>query len=150
MILAVFALISWLTICAFSLIPKSLGLMDNIILFFLLSMCSTMSATILYTNLHLIETSQSISLFLPFVLLRSITYPLVLLGGINLVWGIRSVFGKMAVVSITLLMASGIEALARAAGLLTFTGWNLAYFLVLAFVLFALNLGFSFVLRKIT
>jgi hypothetical protein len=149
LIFAAFVLITWVVICIFTLLPKSLSPVENIILYFLLVMSSTMSTTILALNLNLIVISDRIHIFFCFWLIRTIAIPLILLGGINIFLCYKNCWIKVLVLISCVVIALGIETLSHMKGLVTFTGWNQYYFMILVLFLFGLNYGMAKLLRKI-
>lgn len=150
MILSVFSLISWIVICLFVLIPKGMSLVENIIVYLLLCMCSTMSGTLLTLNFNLLKTSDQLHVFFCYWMIRTITFPLAILGGINLFFYFKSKHMKALALILSLALALSIEMLSHKEGVVIFTGWNSFYFLILEFFVLILNLYTARLLRKIT
>lgn len=150
MTLALFSIIAWSFICAFSLIPKQLGFVENTIILFILIICATMSATTLSLNMHLFQISDKLHLFFCFWLSRSIILPLVTLGGINLFLRPGSLWWKLLtpVFALSIAIIFG-EWILRATGIMTVTGWNYFYFACLFSFIFLMNLALTLLLRKI-
>jgi len=124
LVLSLFVLISWITISAFFLIPKSLLKVENIIAFFCLSMLVINLYTIPDLDFKLIQHSFKLELFICYLIQRNIIVPVILIISMNLIFLKLSIMKKIIIAIATLKILCSIELLSIWTGIKTYTGWN--------------------------
>lgn len=124
MTLSLFALIGWLTIIIFSLIPKSLSTEDNIIMFFLLNIATISIYTILTLNLRLLTPASNVRLFISLWIQRSIIIPVSLLILMNLLILYNKKSKKFIASAALILILTFIDLLTVWTGVKNYTGWS--------------------------
>lgn len=124
MVPALFALIGWITISVFFIIPKSLNKYENTIIFFILTIIVINIYTILTINMHFIEHSLKSEMFFSLLIHRNIILPLGLIIYVNLFLYENKVYKKIIYSVITFLLEYFIELLTLWTGVKTYTGWT--------------------------
>lgn len=121
---ALFALITWLIIIIFSVIPKTLNIIENIIMFFLISIIELNFYTILTLNLKIVENSKDPKLFFAVLMNRSIIIPLTFLIFINVYTFLKEKFKKLGVIVVTLSFLTLMDLLPLHIGMKVYRGWT--------------------------
>lgn len=139
MALIIFSLIAWLTITVLLLIPRKLDEKENILLFFLLTILIISFFTVLDLNLHLIESSKRVELFLGLWVHRNLILPVTLIIFLNLWECWESRYRKIGITLLTFGFLFFTEQLAVALDIKKYTGWNRAGSLlsIIAFMIIA-------------
>lgn len=148
MIVSVFALLAWAAVCMFALLPKSLGLVENAILYILVFASFAISGSILSVNLGYIEIGERPGLVFCFLTDRMVTNPIIQLAGINLFLRIRNKWLKALAPVVTVAVAFGLHMLSIRAAVVTPTGWVPIHFVVLVSLIFLLGSCFAKLLRR--
>ncbi|QGU95351.1 hypothetical protein GOM49_09855 [Clostridium bovifaecis] len=147
--LPLFVLIAWVTIIIFSIVPKKLDLIENIIMFFSVSIIEINISTIATLNLGLIENSKDPKMFISLLINRNITIPLWILIFINLTNALESNFKKISIEAITLFILVFVKLLALWTGVKVYTGWNSYYDVISLLGLMIFSTFFAKMLKKL-
>lgn len=121
---ALFAFITWLIIIIFSIIPKTLNVIENFIMFFLISIIELDFYTILTLNLNIVENSKDPKLFFAVLMNRSMVLPLSILTFVNLFIFLKGKLKKLGLIVITLSFLSLMDLLPIWLGMKVYNGWN--------------------------
>lgn len=122
--IALFTFIAWVTIIIFSVIPKTLNILENIIMFFFISVIEINFHTLLTLNLNIVENSKDPKLFLAVLMNRSIIIPLSFLVFVNVHTFFKEKFKKLGVIFVTLSFLTFMDLLPLHIGMKVYRGWN--------------------------
>lgn len=124
LIIGLFTFIAWIIIILFSLIPKTLNILENIIMFFCISIIEINFYTILTLNLSLIQNSQDPKMYIAILINRNIIIPLSFLIFVNSYTFIKEKFKKLGVIVVTLSFLVFMDLFPLHIGMKVYRGWN--------------------------
>jgi hypothetical protein len=145
LILAFFILITWAAISLFFLVPRSLTIEENTILFFIINIAISNMFIILTLNLKLVNYNTGYRSIVALFAFRNLIIPVCLLIFLNLAFYYSEKSKKIFAFIITLLLLSFIELLTQWTGIKIFSGWS-PFYNIFIYILLAL---ISFLLVKL-
>jgi hypothetical protein len=124
LVIALFALITWITIAVFFLIPKALSRKEHIVLFFCISLLVISAYTIIDLNLKLVQQSNKAEMFFALLMHRNIIISFCLLIFVNSFMSLHNKLSKFFSAAVILLVLYLVELLTVWTGVKVYLGWN--------------------------
>lgn len=149
MALFLFALIAWIIIIIFALVPKGLSIIENFIIFFCTTIIELTISTTVSLNLKLIKYSNLLQKYISVLIERNIIAPLCVLIFINLLFFFKGRFKKISIAVFILGVLSSVELLGTWAGIKVYKGWNMIWDSIAALILMTLSTLLAVVVKKI-
>lgn len=149
MTLALFVLITWLTICTFFLVPKSLTKEENVILFFIIDIIISNIYIVLNLNLKLVRYSYHYTAIISLFLHRNIIIPFCLLIFANLTFKYYKLSKRILIILFSVLFLVFIKLITIWDKLVNYTAWTFFFTTFIYVVLLAFAFVFIKALKKL-
>ncbi|MFD0695148.1 hypothetical protein ACFQZT_13650 [Paenibacillus sp. GCM10027628] len=125
--LIIFAIVTWLLISIYTVMPRTIQIKESVFLFLLLLAISINATWFLVEEWHWITASDQIPEYLAFLLIRSVIIPYGMLLYLNLWLIYSSAWSKGLVVAGFVLTFLIIEITALMTHIMTYNKWSLLY-----------------------
>lgn len=149
LVIALFVFIAWIAVSIFTLIPKYLSMVENIIVFLGLNMLNLNLFSFTDSLPKLIQHSKNPEMWLSLCIHRNIILPLCLLTYVNYINFVRARFNKIVITGLFLVFLSWVEYLTVWTGVRVYTGWNEYLAMVTLMVFMMLSVLLTRLVRKI-
>ncbi|MFD1737647.1 hypothetical protein ACFSCX_13955 [Bacillus salitolerans] len=147
--IVIYFTLAWLVCMTIFLLPKPLSPIENVFLFFIISLAIKNSFSIVGVNLKLIEPSTKHVLFIAYILYRTIIYPGTLLIVTNILFSHLPAKTKGLLLGLGILFIFSVENLGEYLHLYKYVKWNNWYNTLEIFILFMICIVTSRIIMKV-
>jgi hypothetical protein len=127
MSVAILALLGWLVLIVFAIVPKRLTLTEMVFLYFVIGILTITLFTILDTNVQWATVSRSVEGSFAMYICRFVVIPLLILLSVIVLHSHMKAKWRWAIVAVILLVLCGADRIYLWTGILTYIKWNEFY-----------------------